>query len=296
MSNNEAQLAIIQGSKSFSLAARFFPEEHWQGASQLYHWCRHCDDVTDKDQDEMSFLELNQQTQEAFVISPRTGPFRSLHSAIKKHNIPPFYVKEMLLGMQMDREQTRYKSFRDLELYCYRVASTVGLMMCHIMGVFHEKALKHAAFLGMAMQLTNISRDVKEDFENHRNYLPDSLLNKEQLTTENYFMPSNREKLFRVVKRLIYRSERLYKIGLHGLKYLPLRSAFVILVAAKIYRQIGRTILKKGPRALEQRSFVSLSVKIKLIFESILIIGMMIPSRLFNSNKPTNPKTTWTLP
>jgi phytoene synthase len=279
MSSELAEESIKTGSKSFSFAGMFFPREEWQSACAIYHWCRHCDDHIDDHHLPIEYLF----TETRSVLNggrPGSPPFRSLQTVFKRYNIPSFYAEELLRGMEMDTTGTKYETMKDLELYCYRVASTVGLMMCYIMGVFHLRALEHAAHLGMAMQLTNISRDVKEDQDMGRSYLPSELLNKENA-------------IFDIQKILLQRAEGHYESGFKGLAYLPLRSAFVICMAALIYREIGRVILKNGPEKNHERAYVKKSTKIFLAFKAFFIVMKSLPERVMKRNKTIEISSLW---
>ncbi len=275
---SEAETVIRNGSHTFALAGKFFPKDEWTAACQIYHWCRYCDDVTDNgDRDVQS---LKHETNKVLVAKQRSilPAFNSLQEVFQKYQIPKIYADEMLNGMEMDLHHTPYKTLKDLELYCYRVASVVGLMMCYIMGIFDERALKHAADLGMAMQFTNISRDVKEDFENNRNYFP---------------LEWNDKTQFEKVELLLARAHDLYESGFKGLKYLPLRSAFVILIAALFYREIGREILLTGPSALKKRVVVSTPRKLMLLIEAVFMMVTLMPERLKIKNKKIIIQSIW---
>ncbi|WPU65130.1 phytoene/squalene synthase family protein [Peredibacter starrii] len=280
---NEAHAVMAKGSKSFYLASRFFPTDLMNGASLIYFWCRHCDDVLDDGKDGSSLEELKTLTDKiwnsAYEVLP--VPFEALRKAANKFQIPSFYAMELLEGMAMDERNERYETISELKLYCYRVASTVGLMMSHVMGLYDKRALKEAAHLGLAMQMTNIARDVQEDHERGRLYLPLEWLQQVGLTKENYMRSENRSKLFLVVKRLLAEAEKYYNSGLAGIEHLPLRSAYTILIAAYFYREIGRNILRQGESALSTRAYVSKGRKIVLILKGTFDILRLLPERMF---------------
>ena len=167
----ECRWMIQKGSKSFSLAARLFDPATRDAAFFLYGWCRYCDDQVDQagapvtpEELDGRLQALKDNTTAAFSSAPQQEPvFVALQYIVRRHGIPEHYALELIEGMAMDVRATRYASLQDLVLYCYRVAGTVGLMMAHVMGLRDEAALKHAADLGIAMQLTNIARDIVED-------------------------------------------------------------------------------------------------------------------------------------
>ena len=159
---------ITHGSKSFSLASRLFPKKEREAAFMLYGWCRFCDDQIDEavEQGKPELLSdrlgwLREETRNAFAGVPSNhAVFVAFSHLIKEYRIPEHYALELLEGMAMDVRNTRYETFDDLLVYCYRVAGVVGLMMSHVMGISSEDALRRACDLGLAMQLTNISRDI----------------------------------------------------------------------------------------------------------------------------------------
>lgn len=290
-----AEDAIRKGSKSFSLAAMFFPSDQWKATCQVYHWCRYCDDVIDNQGDEKALVLLQTELKE-ILVSRKTSKheaFRSLQEVTERYAIPFHYPSELLKGMEMDIKGQTYETLEELKLYCYRVASTVGLMMCYIMGLFRIEALSNAAHLGMAMQLTNIARDVKEDFENNRVYLPKEFLLEKNISRET--LMADTTSLFQVVETILDVSDNYYKIGLQGVEYLPLRSAFVITAAAYIYREIGNTIRKKGPIALESRTVVSLPKKLLLVGKALIHTLGSLPKRWSQRNKFVKIDQIWSL-
>jgi len=155
---------IKKGSKSFSLAARLFDPEIRDAAFFLYGWCRYCDDQVDQAGKTESPEELAKRvkalkdsTASAFSFAPQREPvFVALQYIAHRYGITAHYALELIEGMAMDVRGTRYGTLKELLLYCYRVAGTVGLMMSHVMGLRDERALKYAADLGIAMQLINI--------------------------------------------------------------------------------------------------------------------------------------------
>ncbi|NJM09891.1 MAG: squalene/phytoene synthase family protein, partial [Bdellovibrionaceae bacterium] len=144
-----------------------------------------------------------------------------------------------------------------LRLYCYRVAGVVGLMMAHVMGISDERALKNACDLGIAMQLTNIARDVMADFEMGRCYLPADLLQKHGLNFDTYHLPEKRMTLAAAVRELLAEADEHYKSGELGTLYLSPQSALVILIARFTYARIGRKVIKAGAQAWDRRQYTS---------------------------------------
>ena len=227
---------IRKGSKSFSLAARLFDPATRDAAFFLYGWCRYCDDQVDGLGAAANpavlhnrLAALRARTAAAFASEPVEEPvFIALQYIARRYAIPSHYATELIEGMAMDVNATRYRSFAELLLYCYRVAGTVGLMMAHVMGVRDEQALRHAAHLGIAMQLTNIARDVIEDAALSRVYLPLSWLDEAGINAAEIAAAKNRPALARIVARLLAEADRYYRSGDQGLWHLSFRSACAV--------------------------------------------------------------------
>jgi phytoene synthase len=207
----------------------------------------------------------------------------SLRDVVKKYNIPAYYPLQLLEGMRMDCEKTVYLSESQLDLYCYRVAGVVGLMMAHILGVRHERALKHACDMGMAMQLTNIARDVREDALRRRVYLPEDVLRKHGLTAQVVLNTLGGQgqsavidnelshKIFLAVEHLLRRAESYYQSGDAGVKYLSWRQGWAIRCARLVYSEIGRMLLRTGPAALTFRVITSKPKKVFLALRALIL-------------------------
>jgi len=293
---------IRQGSKSFSLAARLFDAATREGAFFLYGWCRYCDDQVDRmgqnesaSEMERRLASLKDRTAAAFSSAPQSEPvFIALQSIVRRYGIPAHYAMELIEGMAMDVRGTRYASFQDLLLYCYRVAGTVGLMMSHVMGVRDERALKHAADLGIAMQLTNIARDIVEDAGMGRIYLPLAWLSEAQIEPDEIAVPKNREKLAVVTRRLLQEAERFYRSGDEGLWHLSFRSACAVAAARQVYSEIGGTLLCKGARAWDGRAYVTGPRKIRIVVGAILGVMRSLPARWLRPWAPAPLRTIWT--
>ncbi len=152
--------SIKTGSKTFTFASRFFGAEKARDAALLYHWLRACDDAVDDGGGREAALKIRNDVLLALQSRAPEGPSRAFAYVARKHAIPAHYPLEFVEGMAGDVEFRPPNDMRELELYCYRVAGVVGLMMAHVMGISSEKALRNACDLGIAMQLTNIARDV----------------------------------------------------------------------------------------------------------------------------------------
>ena len=298
---NECREIITKGSKSFSLAARLFDPQTRDAAFFLYGWCRYCDDQVDeagksgnRDELERRLIVLRERTTSAFSLEPQQEPvFAALQYIVHRYSIPAHYAIELIEGMGMDVRGTRYANLRELVLYCYRVAGTVGLMMSHVMGLRDESALKHAADLGIAMQLTNIARDVTEDASMGRIYLPLDWLDEANIAADEIAAPANREKLAVITLRLLREAERYYRSGDAGLWHLSFRSACAVSAARHVYSEIDALLVKRGARAWDQRTYVTGARKLWVVVRGVLSLIQSAPARIFKPWTPRPLKTVW---
>ena len=257
--------SIAQGSKSFSAAARLFSPDMRESASMLYAWCRHCDDVIDDqhfgfaataaaETPEARLQQLYAHTEDALSGKPcSSAPFQALQRVAAKHDIPLKYPVELIDGFAMDVAGRSYDTIEDVLDYCYHVAGVVGVMMAMVMGVREPATLVRAADLGIAFQLTNISRDVMEDAASGRCYLPGEWLEVAGVTRAGVAESGNRRAVAQVVTRLLATAEPYYASARIGLRDLPFRAGWAIAAARGIYRDIGLRVLDRGPRAWDER-------------------------------------------
>ena len=251
------------------MASLFFPKKNRQSVHVLYACLRHMDDVVDTGPSNLRDLsDLKEQ-----IFGSSSSPhFIALQQIIKTKNIPPHFFADFLEGLRMDLANDRYQSLRDLELYCFRVAGVVGLMMCPLMGVTRFAALNPACALGIAMQLTNVCRDIKEDAINNRVYVPCELLSKDVEAANLVKQP---ELAHAAVIKILHRAEVLYKEGQEGLVHLPFRAALAVAVASVLYREIGRKLLARSRKnahlTMNQRTVVGGFAKLKCVMVGSLI-------------------------
>ncbi|MBC7754736.1 MAG: phytoene/squalene synthase family protein [Moraxellaceae bacterium] len=282
---SQSKKDITKGSKSFSLASLFFSRQQKEAAWLLYAWCRYCDDVIDHStsmaEAQAKTEELISETQKCYLgTSLKEHPWSGLNQIIHQYKISQKYPLDLLRGFKIDADGQKIKTIDDLLDYCYCVAGTVGLMMCHIMNVDRPEALKHAVDLGHAMQITNILRDIREDHLMGRLYLPEEFLAEENLNPQNFFDEANRPQLKKVADRLNQLADRYYVSGLKGLMYLPWRSAWAVSIALFVYRDIGRQVKAQGISAFDQRTVVSGARKFFLLICASLKLISTIPARL----------------
>ena len=207
------------------------------------------------------------------------------------HDILPAYAFDHLAGFAMDVRETRYQTLDDTLRYCYHVAGVVGLMMAQIMGVRDNATLDRACDLGLAFQLTNIARDIVEDAEAGRCYLPAEWLTEAGLTRETLADPHNRQALSRVARRLVETAEPYYQSSLAGLPGLPLRSAWAIATAKQVYRKIGMKVVQAGSQAWDQRQSTSTPEKLAML---VAASGQAVISRM--AHPAPRPAYLWQRP
>ena len=298
---DECRWMITQGSKSFSLAARLFDPDTRDAAFFLYGWCRYCDDQVDRagmeesrEQLEQRLTKLSEATRSVFSGAAQDqAVFIAMQYIVQRYGIPAHYALELIEGMAMDARGTRYQTFNDLSLYCYRVAGTVGLMMSHVMGLRNQRALKHAADLGIAMQLTNIARDITEDASMGRIYLPLEWLEEAGIAPEEIAAVKNRSKLALITKRLLQEAQRYYLSGDTGLWHLSFRSACAVAAARHVYAEIGSLLLYKGASAWDQRSYVTGRRKLWVISGGVLQVIASMPARFIRPWSAAPIHTVW---
>ena len=198
------------------------------------------------------------------------------------------YPRELLLGMRMDVEGATYETLADLLVYCYRAAGTVGLMMCHVFGLNSDRGLVHAAHLGMAMQLTNICRDVEEDWHRGRLYLPRRMLG----VTPQASQALDPRALAPTVRFLDQTAAAYYHSGTRGLPLLPWPPAMAVRAAALLYAEIGVVIARRGYDISRGRAVVSLGRKLWLVARAIAASLAELPSRILHGAKSKRPLHT----
>ena len=279
---------IAAGSKSFALAARLLPRRARRGALVVYAWCRRADDAIDHAPPaarSAALAELHRELELLAAGLPTGDQALDAFGAVARATGMPFhYPREMLAGMRMDLEHATYDDLQSLLHYCYRVAGTVGLMMSHVMGLRDDAAMPAAARLGMAMQLTNICRDVVEDWELGRLYLPRTFLQParlEHLQTllGSPFPVAARDPLRAVVKRMLDLAAHFYGSAEEGFLALPWRAALSIRAARSIYAAIGSRIRAAGCDVTAGRAVVPLATKLRAAAGAAGAAAAEIPAR-----------------
>jgi len=280
----QGHASIKKGSKSFALASRVLPPELRDDASMLYAWCRYADDLIDgqemghgqiadyKTGQVERLALLTQKTHDALAGKPIKDPvFQGLARVFKTHNIPHIHADELLKGFEMDAQDRVYRTVDDVLDYSYHVAGVVGVMMAYIMGVRDGTTLDRASDLGIAFQLTNIARDVVDDAQADRVFVPQELLITAGAPIEAAALAQseNWPAAYAAATAQLDLAERYYDSAKVGIRELPFRCAWAITAALKVYREIGETLRMRGPQAWEKRVSASTNRKIWLALAAV---------------------------
>ncbi len=254
-----ARAVLSEKARSFRWAAQFLTPEVHDDAAVLYAFCRLVDDTADlAETTEVARVGLTAIEDE---LHGRAAPRPLMESFIKvaqRRQLDLACAQELINGVRSDLDEVIFEDDVQLLRYCYRVAGTVGLMMCAVLGVRQSHAKPFAVDLGVAMQLTNICRDVAEDAEMGRVYLPATRLRHFGTSPEELLRgESDREAVARVVNDLLDMADWYYDSADLGMRFIPSRSRLAILVASRVYRAIGVKLRENGGDALAGRTIVS---------------------------------------
>ncbi|HLY25362.1 MAG TPA: squalene/phytoene synthase family protein [Aggregatilineales bacterium] len=264
----EAEAITWQYSRSFHLATGLLPKADRRAIRALYGFCRLTDNIVD-DPQVTAYHDLAWWRQE--VNRPWREQQRPLLSAWAhtrdRYNVPVAYGNELIEGCEMDLSMDRYATFRELERYCYCVASTVGLMGLHILGtaagVEFEDAKPYALKLGSALQLTNILRDVGEDARRGRIYLPLEDLARFRVSEADILNHKLTDRTIRLLQFEVERTYHLYEEAWPGLHFIADKARFAVAVAADVYRGILGKIISNGYNVFTRRAFLTRSEKLR---------------------------------
>lgn len=272
--------SIKSEGKSFYWASFFLPKKNRIAASRLYSICRYLDDVADN-----SKLDTSSEIKNIFN-QIKENESSEINIFFKKNNINIGILKDLIDGLISDQQNVRVTDEKELIDYSYKVAGTVGLMMLPIINTKDAEARKHAIDLGIAMQLTNIARDVYEDAKMNRLYLPKEWLG--QVTVSdliNNKLDDQKKRLIELsIKNLIELSDKFYANGFSGMKFIPLRTRLAIFFAAKIYKGIGEKIKSGGYVYKLERIYLN---KLEKLWITIISIPeFLFLKNIFKSYKP----------
>ena len=263
MIQNRNYLSIY--AKSFNWAGFFLPKQTYKKCSSLYDFCRVVDNIADdKNSVELKESEFNEFKNDFIQKNYNNPIIENMWKIIDEFSISLKVVNDLFDGIKSDIKQTvKLNSKKELLIYSYRVAGTVGLMMAKILKVNKKSSLKSAIDLGIAMQLTNISRDVVEDLNNGRSYINDN---------------------FDDIKSTLKLAEKFYESSFYSINEIPIRFRFSILVARRVYRKIGYKILNKKNLENYKASGKIFVSNLEKIIETFFAIFDLIKLLLVNKN------------
>jgi len=283
----KARQSIRRGSKSFRAASTLFDRATREKVWLLYAWCRRCDDLADgqdhggelADQGDAAdrLKAIRVLTQRALDGQPTADPaFDAFGLVARETGITSEMAEDVIAGFALDAEDWRPRSEADLMQYCFHVAGAVGVMMAVVMGVSpdDEDTLDRACDLGLAFQLSNIARDVKEDNAGGRCYLPVEWLAEADIPPGMHVKPVYRKELVELVGRLVELAAQHEASARIGAAKLSFRQRWAVLSAADIYGEIGRIVQRRGEQAWDRRAYTRRWTKIyfgvKALFQAIL--------------------------
>ena len=242
---SECRAVLAEGSKSFNFASRFLPAERRNDAAVVYTFCRTVDDIADEAASPSKARDQLMALREELVGVRQCGQLAGLFlRTAQQRGFSAEPAIHLIDGVTSDLDLVRIQDDVELLRYCYRVAGTVGLLMCGVLGVRAPRAAPFAVDLGIAMQLTNICRDVREDAKMGRAYIPRTRLDAENLTPEQVVEGAfDRDRLASVVADLLALADLYYRSADDGMRFIPLRTRLAIQVASRVYRGIGVKLL-----------------------------------------------------
>lgn len=268
-----AENVLASKGKSFHWARRLLKKQQAERATRLYRLCRYIDDLGDEE----NSVDVSKQKLLAAKKAIESGDSEDEVlidglSLLNECNIDKAIVLDLIAGVSSDTELVRMQDQAQLLRYCYQVAGTVGLMMTKVLDTQDEAAYPFAIDLGIAMQITNICRDIKADALVNRRYIPTNLV--KDLEPISLIYPNNQQKYLVVsaVENLLASAEKYYQSGEKGLSYLPLQARLSILVAARVYREIGRQLLRENCEYWHHRISISTSRKILITLQSVISV------------------------
>jgi phytoene synthase len=256
------------GSKSFFAASRLLPARLRPPAIALYAFCRLADDAIDEGTDPvLAMADLKSRLTAIYAGRPGAEDAdRALTVVVHRYGIPSGLLEALLDGFLWDSQGRRYETLADVEAYGARVAGTVGAMMSIIMGASTDTAIARASELGVAMQLTNIARDIGDDARMGRLYIPRAWFREIGMDADAWLAePVFDSRIAGFTQRLLLRADALYRRGEFGLAELPWDCRPAIQAARLVYAEIGKQLEREGLNSVSHRTVVSTARKLALI-------------------------------
>ncbi|WMC20249.1 MAG: squalene/phytoene synthase family protein [Enterobacteriaceae bacterium PSpyr] len=282
---------IKKGSLNFSFSSFFLNKVIKKNILILYSWCRYCDDITDNEILGFKKKKFNIKNKilniHNFILNTKKiycnlnikeYHFNNFKKIIYKYNISSIYIFYHIKGYLIDLKKKKHNIFKDILNYCYFIAGVIGIIIINIfIKNFNYNLLNNACNLGIAFQLTNISRDIIIDYKNKRCYLPNYLFNQFNLNNFNYFKKKNRKYLYMIIKKIINKSKLYYNLSFNSLYMLPVKLSLPILISYKLYNKICIKIFlnkkkswnKRQKNSLIEKILILIDVLIKLLYNKI---------------------------
>ena len=259
-------------SKTYYFSTSLLPKEVRPHVHALYAFMRYADEIVDNPgttplDEQLASLEAFEEDTLASVSGEYVPPnpiLRAFANTVLVRNIGPGLIKAFMKSMKMDTHVFRYPTYEDLEEYTYGSAAVVGLMMCRVIGVTDEEADPHAEALGVAMQLTNFLRDVKEDWVRGRVYLPLEDLERLGYAEEELGRGVVDGRFVALMRLEISRARALYRLADEGIRYIPRGRKYPVVVARRLYEGILDRIEAQGYDVFTERAQTSLPYKLRV--------------------------------
>ena len=279
--------------KTFYFASHFISREKRAACYAVYAFCRYVDDIVDVAMErgdvtredairlveqwrsEVGRLYEDDPSETAEETQVSRAVLRAWEDTLERYHIPRNLPEELIEGVLMDTTVSRFDTFEELRDYCYKVASTVGLMTSEIFHYSSPDAVPHAIDLGIAMQLTNIIRDVKEDAERGRIYLPREELDRFKVTEEEVLQHEFSDRFRALIAFQVQRADEFYDSADKGIPYLDADSRLTVQLMSTNYRKILRVVEDMGLNVFERRASTSLLQKIAAIPTAWLAVRRM---------------------
>jgi phytoene synthase len=279
---------LARGSKSFVAASRMLPKRLHDRTAALYAFCRVADDAVDLGTDvQAAIARLHERLDRVYAGNPEPDPVdRAFCEVVQACRIPQAIPRALIEGFEWDAQKRRYRTAEELDAYCARVAATVGVMMTLLFGERSPVLLARACDLGLAMQLTNICRDVGEDARAGRIYLPLDWLAEAGVDRDELIArPAHTPALGSVVKRVLDRAEACYRRADLGMALYPYDCRLGVRSARLIYAEIGHMIAKNRYDSVSTRAYTSKARKLLLLLRALPVLL----KRRRSNDEPSNP-------
>jgi phytoene synthase len=279
----DCRLITRREAKNFYYAFLTLPADKRRAIYAAYSFCRYCDDCVDEENTAESKLaalaRLRSELNQTFEDRPGSSVFLALADVAHRYDIPQEYFQEIVEGVESDLVKTRYNDFDELRAYCYRVASVVGLICIHIFGYKSDEAKEYAVDLGLAMQLTNITRDIKEDLGMGRIYLPQDEMARYGYSEDELRDGVQNEAFIELIRFQTERARGYFDSGIKLLPYLSRRSRACPAVLGAIYSKVLDRIEESNYNVLAgERISLSKSEKIRIMAQTWVSSVLSLPT------------------